>query len=189
MDLGDGKVFILEDKATQHEPRATKPDTHRIFIDSTQLDWYCDDVEPNSGVPVYYVLPKPPWALPPVATVVPPQAATRVTSTAGPFEEWAFVMRCTDLRTQLHGHASFQVDRLPMPGSQPLDDFLSQVASCQTGLRVQGTGERAKAMTPGDQPDTSKAQSPINARTTLEEGDLVGSALGFFVPSRHLADF
>lgn len=39
MNLGNGKLFILEDKATQHVSRTTLPDTHRITIDPAQLDW------------------------------------------------------------------------------------------------------------------------------------------------------
>lgn len=189
MDLGDGKVFILEDKATEHEPRTKLPDTHRISIDMNQLDWYCDDVEPNKGVPVHYVLPKPPWTLPPVGSVVPPHSVTRVTSAAGPFEEWAFVMRCTQLRKELRGQASLLVDRLPMPNSEPLDDFLGRVESCEIGRRVQGTGDLAKAMAGGDQAEPSEDLSPTGEPRTLEEADRAGSALGFFVPSRVLPDF
>jgi hypothetical protein len=49
---GDGKIFIFEDKATTpvHRSRKLPLDTHRIYIDREQLDWYCDEVEPSLSV-------------------------------------------------------------------------------------------------------------------------------------------
>ena len=58
-----GMAFIFEDKGTTAVTRTRKPplQTHRIDIRADQLDWYCDEVEPASMIPVYYVLPQPPW--------------------------------------------------------------------------------------------------------------------------------
>jgi len=42
--LGNGKVFILENKATTpiSRQRKTPLETHRIQVDPDQLDWYCE---------------------------------------------------------------------------------------------------------------------------------------------------
>jgi hypothetical protein len=60
--LGEGRVFLFEDKGTTPVTRKRKAplQTHRIDIDRAQLDWYCDEVEPAEDVPVYYVLPSRP---------------------------------------------------------------------------------------------------------------------------------
>jgi hypothetical protein len=60
--LGEGRVFLFEDKGTTPVTRKRKAplQTHRIDIDRAQLDWYCDEVEPAEDVPVYYVLPRLP---------------------------------------------------------------------------------------------------------------------------------
>jgi len=46
--LGEGKVFLFEDKGTTAVTRKRKAPlhTHRIDIDRAQLGWYCDEVEP-----------------------------------------------------------------------------------------------------------------------------------------------
>jgi hypothetical protein len=83
--LGEGKVFLFEDKGTTAVTRKRKAPlhTHRIDIDRAQLDWYCDEVEPTEDVPVYYVLPKPPWKGSVSSGHVPEQVASRVTSPEG----------------------------------------------------------------------------------------------------------
>jgi len=103
LSLGDGKIFIFEDKGTTAVPRKRKSplDTHRIYIDIDQLTWYCDRVEQATGVPVHYVLPRPPWIGNSGSDVVPDQAICRVNSIAGPFAEWAYVCRSGDLRSEL----------------------------------------------------------------------------------------
>jgi hypothetical protein len=59
----EGKVFVLEDKGTTAVTRTRKMplQTHRIDIGAAQLNWYCDEVERADFIPVYYVLPRPPW--------------------------------------------------------------------------------------------------------------------------------
>ena len=73
-------VFIFEDKGTTAVTRMRKTplQTHRIEIRADQLDWYCDVVEPASMIPVYYVLPRPPWNGGASSGHVPEQAACRV---------------------------------------------------------------------------------------------------------------
>ncbi len=124
-----GKVFIFEDKGTTAVTRTRKPplQTHGIDIGADQLDWYCDVVEPASMIPVYYVLPRPPWDGGASSGNVPEQAACRVTSDAGPFPEWAYVSRCTDLRQELSGRRSIDTDKLPLPGGMKLADFFQDL--------------------------------------------------------------
>ena len=76
--LGTGKIFIFEDQATTAVARKRKTplNTHRIDIGRAQIDWYCDEIErDNGGIPVYYVLPNPPWKGCPDSVSVPEQAA------------------------------------------------------------------------------------------------------------------
>jgi hypothetical protein len=49
LSLGDGKIFILEDKGTSPVARTRRHPllTHKIDVDRSQLDWYCDEVEPD----------------------------------------------------------------------------------------------------------------------------------------------
>src|SRR6202034_84923 len=103
-----GKIFIFEDKGTTAVTRSQKMplQTHRIEIGTAQLDWYCDEVEAASSIPVYYVLPRPPWNGGASSGHIPEQAAFRVASDAGPFPQWAYVSRCTDLRLQLNDRCS-----------------------------------------------------------------------------------
>ena len=121
--------YAGKDKGTAAVTRKrTKPlDTHKIDINPVQLNSYCDEVEVEIGVPVYYVLPQPPWVGLASRGVVPGQAAYRTTSDAGPFERWAYVSRCTDLRTQLAGGRTIFTDRLPLPGCCNLAEFLRHV--------------------------------------------------------------
>ena len=95
LPLEAGRVFIFEDKGTTAVTRTRKRplQTHRIEIDAAQLNWYCDEVEPASRIPVYYVLPRPPWNGGAGSGHVPEQATCRVTSAAGPFPQWAYVSR------------------------------------------------------------------------------------------------
>ncbi len=152
--LGDGKLFILENKATdpKYVVRPTAMDTHRIRIDLRQLAWYCESIEPNYGVPVYYVLPRPPFAGEPTPGVVPAQTITRVSSPIGPFRRWAFVIRCNDLRNQLPSlpQKSTQVrtEDLPLKGAALLQDFLDAVGRCQTPelMKKVGPGDKATAV-------------------------------------------
>jgi hypothetical protein len=127
--LGEGKAFIFEDKGTTAVTRERKVplQTHRIDIGTDQLDWYCDEIEPDSEMPVYYVLPKPPWEGAVSAGHIPVQAACRVTSPAGPFVHWAYVIRCTDLRDALKKRRSIDTSELPLPGAVKLGDFFKSV--------------------------------------------------------------
>ena len=166
--LGDGKVFILEDKAT-----TASGAHHRLEIDRQQLDWYCDVVEPSHQTPVFYVLPRPPWQGPPTGCdVVPDQAARR----AGhpPFEEWAFVARCHAVRTQLAGRASINSQELPFLGCLTLRSFLTGIRDCEHGARVIADDE------------------PLPSRVTVnseEAGRPRSSVLGVWVPAVDLPNF
>lgn len=188
LSLGDGKIFILEDKGTTAvERKRTKPlETHRINIDRNQLRWYCDTVEARRGVPVYYVLPQPPWIGGATGSqMVPDQAICRVDSIAGRFEAWAFVTRCTDLRDKLGGRASIYTHELPFGDGWSLADFLRLVRECQIGVKVSGTGESSKltARSPEQAGDTSE-ETIVNRRPTFET--YVGSSLAVFIPSEDL---
>jgi hypothetical protein len=57
-----GKTFIFEDKGTTAVTRTRKRplQTHRIEVGAAQLNWYCDEAEPASMIPVCYVLRQPP---------------------------------------------------------------------------------------------------------------------------------
>jgi len=137
--LGDGKVLILEDKATEWSVGAAAAGgRHTIIIDLPQLDWYCFTVEPAQGVPVYYVLPVPPWNGEPIG-VVPLESAHR---TAPPFEGWAVAMRCHLLRAHI-GAPAHQMSRTlraadvpAIPGGETLGGFLDQVLICERGART-----------------------------------------------------
>jgi hypothetical protein len=107
--LGEGRVFLFEDKGTTPVTRKRKAplQTHRIDIDRAQLDWYCDEVEPTEDVPVYYVLPKPPWKGSASSGHVPEQVVSRVTaSTAACWDAageagatvMAFLLACVGTR-------------------------------------------------------------------------------------------
>jgi hypothetical protein len=83
LPLEAGKVFIFEDKGTTAVTRMRKRPlpTHRIEIGAAQLDWYSDEVEPASMIPVYYVLPRPPLNGGTGSGHVPEQAICRITQT------------------------------------------------------------------------------------------------------------
>jgi hypothetical protein len=188
--LGEGKIFILEDKGTTAvERRRQKPlDTHRIHIDMDQLDWYCDEVEPATGVPVYYVLPQPPWIGAATGSdVVPDQAICRVESATGRFEAWTFVSRCSDLRGKLGGLSSIDTDRLPLAGGWSLAEFFRHVQECEIGRRISGAGEpslsAARSAEQVGQPPRASVQDRTNE---LRPSQSVGSALAVFVPSEDL---
>jgi hypothetical protein len=135
LPLEEGRVFIFEDKGTTAVTRTRKKplQTHRIDIGAVQLNWYCDVVEPASGIPVYYVLPRPPWNGGVGSGQVPEQATCRVTSDAGPFPQWAYVSRCTGLRQELSGRRSIDTDQLPLPGGMTLENFFEQVRHGEAG--------------------------------------------------------
>lgn len=163
LSLGGGKIFIFEDKGTTAVPRKQKRplDTHRIHIDIDQLTWYCDRVEPATGVPVYYVLPQPPWIGDSGSDVVPDQAICRVSSTAGPFAEWAYISRVTDLRTELGDRRSIDTDQLPIKGAQTLAEFFRRVQECEIGKRVYGPGDASSRI----------AKAPEQTGSELERAD------------------
>jgi hypothetical protein len=188
VSLGDGKIFIMEDKATSPIERVRKAPlhTHRIEINRTQLAWYCDDVEPDLQVPVFYVLPAPPWqGAQTGSVVVPDQAICRTASPSGPFENWAFVARAADLRNYLGVRASLDTDELPLPTSISLEAFLDDVRSCRLGRRVTGTGEGAtQALKGADQVGADDAIPASRSGRGLDRiEELTGSALAVFGPA------
>lgn len=106
LSFGVGKAFILENKGTRPMGASSR---HRIRIDTDQLLRYIF----NFPVPVFYVLPSPPWpaskllqALSPVAPV-PQVAHCRTGCTAkgcpggrgphGAFPAWTTVISALDL--------------------------------------------------------------------------------------------
>lgn len=94
-DLGEGKLFLLEDKGTTFLLRSRKQphEVHRITLNRAQLDRYCDEID-QPGQPLFYVLPSPPWSGVPTGPV-PAEAVGRFDSAAGPFIDWAWVIRAT----------------------------------------------------------------------------------------------
>lgn len=188
-DLGDGKLFILEDKATTPVERKKKEPlaTHRIDIDSLQLDWYCDEVEPTNHLPVFYVLPRPPWRGPSTGSrVLPDQAVCRVTSPDGPFEDWAFAVRCSDLRAYLNNATWFETHELPIRTATTLREFLNRIRVCELGSIVRGAGGPAKAAASGTPPEP---RDETLARVSAEVDQRSGSALAVFVPASDLPNF
>ena len=100
-NLGEGNLFILEDKGAFPRGKAS----HGIEITQPQLDDYCDTVEGEWEMAAYYVLPRPPRHTTPVQVKgTHTHVAHRIRSSdAGPFEDWAFVISCHDLRRELVG--------------------------------------------------------------------------------------
>lgn len=188
--LGDGKVLILEDKATTPVRRKRKApiETHWIDVPRSQLDWYCDHVEPALNVPVFYVLPAPPWRGEPTGSVVvPDQAVCRIASTHGPFEQWAYVVRSTDLRAYLGHRRGLETDELPIPASQTLAAFLEGIRRCEYGRRVSGLGEGVNAAMKGDEQGDVASVDVSQRRSRSDSSDRrMGSALGVFLPAADL---
>ena len=159
--LGQGKIFILEDKATEWSVGAAAAGgRHTIVIDLPQLDWYCLMVEPTHRVPVYYVLPVPPWNGEP-AGVVPPESAHR---TAPPFEGWTVAVRCHLLRAHIAAPAhqmsrTLRAADVPaIPGGETLGDFLDQVLTCERGARTPLQEERDNDLIPVDNEQVQSAR-------------------------------
>ncbi len=189
LSLGDGKLLILEDKGTTAVSRKRKKplDTHRIDIHIGQLSWYCDEVEPVTEVPVYYVLPQPPWFGDPTGSrVVPEQAICRVESAAGSFSEWVFVSRSGDLRAELGSQRSIYTDQLPFTGATTLAEFFRRAQQCEIGKRISGSGEPSSLIA------KASAQSGREPETAAYETDdqnrlqYIGSALAVFLPAQDL---
>jgi hypothetical protein len=181
LPLEEGKVFIFEDKGTTAVTRTRKRplQTHRIEIGEAQLNWYCDEVEPASMIPVYYILPRPPWNGGAGSGHVPEHAACRVASDAGPFSQWAYVSRCTDLRRELSGRCSIDTDRLPLPGGMRLAEFFQDVRHGKAGKWLSIDDEDALWLrSPG-----RLAAEPTGTRHNPH----TGSALAVFVPVGNLA--
>jgi hypothetical protein len=181
LPLEEGRIFIFEDKGTTAVTRTQKKPlkTHRIDIDVVQLDWYCDEVEPVSGIPVYYVLPQPPWNGGAGSGHVPEQAACRVTSVAGPFPQWAYVSRCTDLRRELPGRRSIDTDQLPLPGGMTLAEFFEHVRHGKAGRWLSPDDEDARLL---HSPGRLAAEPEIERHNPR-----IGSALAVFVPVGNFA--
>jgi len=189
LSLGDGKLLILEDKGTTGVLRKRKKplDTHRIDIDINQLAWYCDQVEPTTGVPVYYVLPQPPWFGGSTGSeVVPDQAICRVDSAAGPFAEWAFISRSSDLRTELGSRRSIYTDQLPFPGASTVAEFFRRVQQCEIGKRISGSGEPSSLIAKAPEQVDREPDSAAHRTDNPNRLQYVGSALAVFLPARDL---
>ncbi len=190
VSLGDGKLFILEDKATRPVTRKRKRplSTHWINVPRAQLDWYCDEVEPKLGVPVFYVLPAPPWEDGLIGSVaVPDQAICRIAPGSGPFEEWTYVARAPDLRRHLARRRGLETNELPIPRSQALAAFLDAIGTCALGQRITGPGDGAESAAKGVprvDSQTADAREQLTVRDQLDRR--AGSALAVFVPARDL---
>ena len=181
LPLEAGKVFIFEDNGTTAVTRTRKRplQTHRIDIGVAQLNRYCDEVEPASMIPVYYVLPRPPWNGGADSGHVPEQAICRVTSDAGPFPQWAYVSRCTDLRQELCDRRSIDTDQLPLPGGMTLAEFFQDVRQGEAGKWLSPEDEGAlRVRSPGRLTDGPKG---------IRQNPHTGSALAVFVPVGNLA--
>lgn len=176
-----GRVFIFEDKGTTAVTRTRKEplQTHRIDITMAQLDWYCDEVESAGTIPVYYVLPRPLWNGGASSGPVPEQGACRIASNDGPFAQWAYVSRCTDLRRELtrRRRRTIDTDQLPMPGSMTLEEFLRDVRH----------GKGGRWLSPDDEDALrSTGEQPAEPERALDDSP-AGSALAVFVPADNLA--
>lgn len=192
--LGDGKILIFEDKATSPVARAHKmpTQTHRIEIDRTQLAWYCDKVQ--LVAPVFYVLPKPPWLGPPTgSSVVPEQAISRFASPSGPFENWAFVVAATDLRTYLGNRPTIDTDELPFNGCATLAVFLNEVKECRRGQIVRRPPSDSTDRTGTTAAELNTLQPPVEpANEFLSRAEISrqsGSSMTVFIPSSNLPSF
>jgi hypothetical protein len=189
LSLGDGKLLILEDKGTTAVLRKRKKplDTHRIDIDVDQLTWYCDDVEPATGVPVYYVLPQPPWFGDSTGSkVVPNEAICRVDSRAGPFAEWAFISRSGDLRAELGSRHSIYTDQLPFTGASTLAEFFRRAQGCEVGKRVSGSGEPSSLIAKAPEQAGREPEAVAYQTDNPSQLQYVGSALAVFLPAQDL---
>jgi len=189
LSLGDGKLLIFEDKGTTGVARKQKQplETHRINIDIDQLSWYCNEVEPTTGVPVYYVLPKPPWFGDPTGSkVVPDQAICRVSSVAGPFTDWAFAIRSLDLRVNLDGGSAIYTDQLPLKETLTLSEFFTRVQQCEIGKRISGTGESSSLITKTPEQVSRESDDTIYTPGSLDRVQYIGSALAVFLPAEDL---
>lgn len=190
--LGTGKIFILEDKAA--EPYKT---WHTILIDLEQLDRYCDEVEALYELPVYYVLPKPPWEGEATgSSVIPDQAIHR---TNPDFATWAYVIRCTHLRQVLGAPAhqeskTLRTSHLPLQNCVTLEAFLNEVHACTAGSAVNPPPPPAS---PGDDDTPQLAQTTASAtapRQTahrassdrLDDALRGGRPIAVFVPEAEL---
>lgn len=198
VSLGDGKLLILEDKgATPVTRQRKKPlDTHRIDVDIDQLSWYCDDVESVTGIPVYYVLPRPPWiGRWTGSSAVPDQAVCRTGSVDGPFPEWVLVIRCDDLRGKMTGRRGIFTDTLPLAGSLSLADFIARAKRCEIGKVITGPGDGTSRAAKEVEPVTQQPREPVQLRAPVQQAastrqqTSVGSALAVFIPAQDLPSF
>jgi hypothetical protein len=138
--FGPGKAFILENKGTE------ETDGHHVIqIDMEQLDIYIR----SPGVPVYYVLPVPPWPARATAGVLPaaypvPAAARCRTGAAcaghdhGPFSDWCRVVEAWALQNWLKKYGgrtrTFRASKIiACPQAVKLDEFLKGVGTCTEG--------------------------------------------------------
>jgi hypothetical protein len=129
--LGEGRSFVLENKATE----LVKPgNDHVIEINRAQLDRYCELSGESNQSPIYYVLPDPPWfVVPRQDSPVPIEAAQRTTPV--PFKEWAWVVPCHELRSYLGGTKSIRTSTLPRTGWSTLASFLKDVKESRPGRK------------------------------------------------------
>lgn len=185
-----GKTFILEDKATIPGYTDDKDD-HHVQINIEQLENYS-----TYPVPVYYVIPDPPWpatstagTLAPTAPV-PNEAGCRNVHVDHPaFIDWARVIEAADLNNM---HPAFErrpgvlatstkPKRVPIrlnitPRSITLRRFLNGIAECTHGGQRYKTGDRARA----------KAIAQLEARRRNSEVEVRkkggGGTLAVFIP-------
>lgn len=185
--LGNGKVFILENKATTAVSRTREQplETHKIDIDLDQLDWYCDEVD--KLVETYYVLPSPPWRGKPDLELVPSEAVFRTGLVRESFESWAWVVRSRDLRRHLAGESRLETHRLPMHEAESLEDFLTEMQNCRRGTRIVGEGRRLVRYLKSS--ELEEGQEAMPQPSNADRGDLdtrVGSAIAMFVRDQDL---
>lgn len=162
--LGDGKTFILENKACDPVGHTG---SHTVNIGRCQLEEYLHTIDPY--VPVYYVLPDPPWLDGPTgANWMPNQSGHR--STCG---GWLWTIRATDLMAHMTGASTstFRTDAFSLwAETTSLGNFLSGLKKCEFGeLWRRALKERTRQT---DQ--------------LAHGGRFPGSALGVFVPKSNL---
>ncbi len=201
---GSGKAFILENKGCL---TARNSDNHRIEIDTEQLDSYTT----WSPIPVYYILPDPPWtASSSIGTLTrsapaPFMAACRqghfcertnhLRFPHPPFSEWSYVVEARILADHLNhwslpGDTKFRKRSLylsEIPGLHPptLREFLCGISECIYGGPFHKNLASFKSWrsleTHQMAPDSEHS---ARARNTLRSDDRVrqGSPLAIFLP-------
>jgi len=170
-ELGDGKTFLLENKATELLKSGSD---HEIKIGHKQLNQYCTLTKLTGHPPLFYVLPNPPWLVQPNQTdPVPLEAAHRIVPV--PFGDWTWVVSCLDLKKYVGRKKSIRTSTLPSTGWSTLSKFLQEVKACNIVPKIQGNVVDRSDLNVGTQDDQQ-----------LQHNDTL---LAVFVPKENLPNW